>query len=325
MPVSCMTHVCHHPFVVKPCASRWALHVPVMALIINGENIDDEIIEAEFRQIKGHFERTLQVACCERDPEFRSMAKDNLISRALLSQESRKRHPEVAAEDVTARLNKLIDEAGGETQFYMKIGMPVKDEEIIRDNVAGGVRLDKTLNEIYSPDPTPTEEELKACYEANIKLYLTEEEIRASHITKSLQGATSRNDVYQAMRDIRTKLLAGADFATVAEEHRSDEQQQIDLGWFKRGEFMEEFETIAFSMNEGEISPVFTTQLGFHVCTVAGRKPSVPKPFEEVKDAVLQRLIEEHRDTKFNAFLEELKAVAKIEDTDPEEGANCGH
>ena len=55
-------------------------HDRPMALIINGEQIDEEIIESEFRQIKGHFERTLQVACCERDPEFRGKAKDNIAS-----------------------------------------------------------------------------------------------------------------------------------------------------------------------------------------------------------------------------------------------------
>ncbi len=299
--------------------------IAVMALNINGENIDDEIIEAEFRQIKGHFERTLQVACCERDPEFRGMAKDNLVSRALLGQESRRRFPEVTADDVTARLTKLIDEAGGEEQFYMNIGMVVKDEALVRDNVAGGVRLDKTLNEIYAPEPVPSDADLRACYQANLKHYMTEEQIKASHITKNLQGAKSRQDVYQTMRDIRIELLAGADFDKLAEQHRADEQQQIDLGWFKRGEFMEEFETIAFSMNEGEISPVFNTQLGFHICRLTGRKPPVARPFDEVKEDVQTRFIEEYRDQKFNAFLEELKAAAKIEDTDPEEGANCGH
>jgi parvulin-like peptidyl-prolyl isomerase len=299
--------------------------IATMALIINGEHIDEEIIEAEFRQIKGHYERTLQVACCERDPEFRGMAKDNLVSRVLLNQESRRRFPEIAEEEVTARLNKLIDEAGGEAQFYMNVGVPIKDAALIRDNIAGGVRLDKTLQEIYAPEPEPTEAELRACYEANLKHYMTDEQIKASHITKSLQGATSRQDVYQTMRNIRSQLLAGAEFAKLAEEHRADEQQQIDLGWFKRGEFMEEFETIAFSMGEGEISPVFTTQLGFHVCTVTGRKPSVARPFDEVKEDVKNRFLEEHRDKKFNAFLEELKAAAKIEDTEPEEGANCGH
>ncbi len=297
-----------------------------MALIINGEHIDDEIIEAEFRHIKGHFERTLQVACCERDTEFRGMAKDNIVSRALLNQESRRRFPTVDDADISARLSKLIEEAGGESQFYLNIGMPVKNEAAVRDNVAGGVRLDKTLQEVYTPEPVPSDAELKACYETNLKHYMTEEEIRASHITKSLQGAKSRQEVYQTMRDLRVQLLAGADFAKLAEEHRADEQQQIDLGWFKRGEFMEEFETIAFSMNEGEISPVFTTQLGFHLCTVTGRKASVPRPFEEVRDAVKERFLEEHRDKKFNAFLAELKSAAKIEDTDPpEESSNCGH
>ncbi|MBL9177528.1 MAG: peptidyl-prolyl cis-trans isomerase [Verrucomicrobiaceae bacterium] len=297
-----------------------------MALIINGEHIDDEIIESEFHQIKGHYERTLQVACCERDPEFRGMAKDNIITRALLGQESRRRFPTVPEVDVTARLQKLIEEAGGETQFYLNIGMPAKDESIIRENVSGGVRLDKTLHEIYQPEPEPTEAELRACYEANLKHYMTDEQISASHITKSMQGAKSRQEVYQTLREIRSELLAGADFAKIAEKHRADDQQQIDLGWFKRGEFMEEFETIAFSMGEGEISPVFTTQLGLHICTVTGRKPSVAKPFDEVKEEVKNRFLEEHRDKKFNAFLEELKAAAKIEDTDPpDESANCGH
>jgi parvulin-like peptidyl-prolyl isomerase len=114
--------------------------------------------------------------------------------------------------------------------------------------------------------------------------------------------------------------------SSTAEEHRADEQQQIDLGWFKRGEFMEEFEAIAFSMNDGEISPVFTTQLGFHICTLLGRKQPAPHPFEEVKEAVRARLIEQHRDAKFNDLLDQLKAAAQIEDTDPpDEGENGGH
>lgn len=294
-----------------------------MALRVNEETISDEIIEEEFRHIKGHYERTLQVACCERDPEFRAMAKDNLSSRALLQQESLRRHPRVTQEEISERLSKLIEQAGGEERFYMNIGMPYKDEEAVRENVAGGVRLDKTLAEIYAPEPEPTEEELRACYEKNIKLFLTEEEVRASHISVNLSGARSRREVYDQLRELRTQALEGADFDALGAEHNSNKEMSPDLGWFKRGEFMEEFETIAFSMRENEISPVFVTQLGFHVCKLTGRKPAVAKPFEEVRDQVKARLIEEYRDKKFNEFVEELKKGAKIEDTDPEE-ESCG-
>lgn len=297
-----------------------------MALIINGEEIDDEVIEGEFRNVKGHYERMLQVACCERDAEFRGYAKDNLVSRVLLNQESMRRFPTVSDEDVTARLNKLIEEAGGETQFYLNIGMPYKDEAVVRENVKGGVMLDKMLGEVYGADPDITEEELHAAYERELPLYLTEEMIHVAHITKNLQGAQSRTEVFKLMRELRTQLLAGEDFMKLAEEHRADEQQQIDLGWFKRGEFMEEFEVIVFSMREGEISPVFTTQLGFHLCTLLGRKPAEPIPFAAVKEAVRQRLLEAHKDTKFNELIAELKKTAKIEDTDPEETAGqAGH
>ena len=147
---------------LKNCLSnlRRLRHPFPMALIINGETIDDEIIESEFRQIKGQYERTLQVACCERDPEFQGYAKDNIIARAVLNQEAAQRFPEVAEEEVTDRLGKLIEEAGGEEHFYMKIGMPMDAAPVVRGNVANGVRLDKLLQSVYGEGTTPTAAEV---------------------------------------------------------------------------------------------------------------------------------------------------------------------
>lgn len=296
-----------------------------MALIINGETIDDERIEEEFRHIKGQFERALQVACCERDPEFRAMAKDNLGSRLLLQQAARRRFPEISEQEVSSRLEKLMDQAGGEDRFYANIGMPFKDESLIRGNVAEGVRMDKLLQGVYAPEPEFSEAELRAHYEDNLQAFLTDEEIRVSHISINLSGASSRQEVYQRIRSLREQALAGADFETLGNEHNSDKSQPPDLGWFKRGEFMEEFEVIAFSMQEGEISPVFVTQLGFHLCKVTGRRPAIPKPFEDVLEQVRDGLLEQYRDGKFNAFIEDLKRQAQMEDTEPEEDAVCQH
>ncbi|MDB6140492.1 MAG: Peptidylprolyl isomerase [Verrucomicrobiaceae bacterium] len=294
-----------------------------MALIINGENIDDEIIEAEFRQIKGQYERMLQVACCERDPEFQGYAKDNIIARAVLNQEAAKRFPEVDEEDVTIRLDKLIEEAGGKEHFYMKIGMPMDATDIVRANVANGVRLDKLLGTVYGEYATPDDAGVEAYYSAHLDAFKSEEQIHVVHITKGLEGAKSRGEVYEKMRGLRRELMAGADFAKMAEEQRGNEQQQIDLGWFKRGEFMEEFEAIAFSMDKEELSPVFTTQLGFHLCKVIDRRDPAPLPLADIKDAVLNRMLEEDRDRKFNTFVDGLKTAATIEDTEPS-GEGCG-
>ena len=56
-----------------------------MPLRINGQEVEDGIIEGEFAQIKSHFERIGNVSCCERDEEFRGYAKHNVIARQSLT------------------------------------------------------------------------------------------------------------------------------------------------------------------------------------------------------------------------------------------------
>jgi len=290
-----------------------------MALIINGEEVPDEIVDGEFQQIKSHYEQLLQVSCCERDPEFRGYAKDNVIARALLSQAAAKQMAAPSDEEVDAAKEALFEEHGGEDRFYMNMGFAVKDEDIVRENIRQSIRVDQLLGEVSAPLPDPDDAELKAFYERHLDHFLTTEEVRASHITKNLSGAGSRDEVYQELRKVRKALLDGADFDTLAKEQNDDPKQEVDLGYFKRGEFMEEFETIAFSMEDKEISPIFGTHLGLHICTVIGRKVPEPKPFDEIREAALDLLQSQHREEKIEAFVQDLKKDAKIEDIDPDE------
>jgi len=290
-----------------------------MALIINGEEVPDGIVDGEFQQIKSHYEQLLQVSCCERDPEFRGYAKDNVIARALLSQAAAKQMAAPSDEEVDAAKEALFEEHGGEDRFYMNMGFAVKDDDIVRENIRQSIRVDQLLGKVSAPLPDPDDAELKAFYEGHLDHFLTTEEVRASHITKNLSDAGSRDEVYQELRKVRKALLDGADFDTVAKEQNDDPKQEVDLGYFKRGEFMEEFETIAFSMEDKEISPIFGTHLGLHICTVTGRKIPEPKPFDEIREAALDLLQSQHREEKIEAFVQDLKKDAKIEDIDPDE------
>ena len=290
-------------------------------LTINGEEVPDEAVEAEFSQIKSHYERMLQVACCERDPEFRQYAKDNITARVLVSQQALKDAVEIPQGELDAALDKMVDEYGGTDEFFMSTGLRLPDDrENALKNVAASLRVDRYLEKVYQPEPDPSDEELRANYEEHIEDFLTPEEIRVSHITKGLSGATSRQEVYDHLRKLRTELKSGDQpFDEIAEKENENSEQEVDLGFFKRGEFMEEFEALAFSMEDGEVSPVFSTHLGLHIIKVTGRKEAVPKPFEEVKDTVRELMIAESREDKFKALVEELKKDAVIEDDDPED------
>lgn len=285
-----------------------------MAISINEEIISDENIEQEFRRVKSEYERQLQVACCERDAEFLQMAKDHLISRILLNQAAKSKFPEVSSEEIENRLKRLYSEAGGMEAFYQQMGVNIPSPEELQSTVANGVRVDKTLQEVYGEEAAPTQEEKLTYYEEHKDLFKTDPLVRATHISISPHAHLARWQVYELMCKLRHEILQGADIEALALEHNTQKEFPPDLGWFRRGEFMEEFETLAFSMNEGELSPVFLTQLGYHLFKVTGLLPAELLPFEKVEEEITMRVHEKKRDLKFQVYLESLKAEALIHD-----------
>jgi hypothetical protein len=289
-----------------------------MALIINGERIDDAVLDGEFSGIKAYFESLGNVSCCERNDEFRGYARQNVIARVLLAQEATRSRPPVPDAEIEEAIDKLKEEHGGEQRFFAAIGAGAEQMDTIRRDVELNLRVRKMLEELSAKDPAPSDAELRAYYEKNIDAYKTFEEVRASHILKAPSRGEQREAAYQELRQVREKLLAGEDFDALAKKHSDKAEDHIDLGFFKRGELAEEFELVAFSMNVGEISPVFGSPFGFHIVKVTERKPAAPKPFDDVRDQVREHLTQDRQQESTRKLVEELQATATIEDETPQ-------
>ena len=287
-----------------------------MDLYVNNERIDPELIEGEFRAIKSQAESLGNMSCCERDPEFRSMARENVVARVLLNQESQRRDLEVTAEEIDSALARIETEHGGREKLLENLGLHSCQLPEVRADIANGLRVEKTLRACLGPLPEPDESELRAYYESHQADYLTEEEMRATHLFKQVQKVEDRQRLYDELRALRRRVHAGEDFAPLAHEHTDKEDKLTDLGWFKQREFMDEFSTIVFSLEENEMSPVFPSYFGLHLAQCTGRRPPVPRPFDEVRDDVLQQLITEDQHQKSREWVELLKKQATIEERD---------
>ena len=158
----------------------------------------------------------------------------------------------------------------------------------------------------------PDEAQQRAWYEAHLQEFLTLEEISAVHLFKQVEKVEDRQTIYDLLRRLRAEARAGADFKAMALEHTDKEDKVVDLGWFKRGDFMEEFDLIMFSLEEGEMSPVFASHWGFHLARVTGRRAPQPRPFSEVQEAALQLMVTEQRQTATQSLVAELKSRAEI-------------
>ncbi len=75
-------------------------------------------------------------------------------------------------------------------------------------------------------------------------------------------------------------LRAGADFAATAEEMSDDPGSAAnggDLGWFRRGNFIQAFEDAAFRLSDGQISNPVRTDYGWHIIKVERSRPGEVK------------------------------------------------
>jgi len=285
-----------------------------MAITVNGEPISDDLINEESQAIKAQYERMGRVSCCERDAEFRGYAKDNITARVLLNQEAERRFPDIGEADISAAVDKLIAEHGGRETFLANVGLTPDQEHLVRDDVRSGLRMDKLLHETWGGTDPAAESEQRAWYQEHLAEFMTAEEVSALHLFKHVEKVEDRENLYNLLRDLRRQAKAGADFKALALEHTDKEDKLVDLGWFKRGDFMEEFDLIIFSLDEGETSPVFASHWGFHLAQITGHRAPAPFPFEEVKAAVVERMTAEHRHLTTTALVAELKAMAEITD-----------
>ena len=151
-----------------------------------------------------------------------------------------------------------------------------------------------------------TEAALRARYEQDIARRPAEEEVHARHIL-----VRTETEARQAL----TELRAGADFAEVAKRRSTGPGAESggDLGFFKRGDMVPKFAEAAFALRPGETSqaPV-RSPFGWHVIRVEARRTAPVPSFEDVREALRQRLVEE----RVNAAVQRIRAEAKVERLD---------
>ena len=188
-------------------------------------------------------------------------------------------------------LSKLIGQAAREQ------GLTVTEQQLdeaYADSISvrgGQAEFDKWLEEnIYTNVEflTYLEEQLLATKIQELVLNdvgTYAEQVNARHIVVATR---------EQAEDLRSKIVAGADFATLASTHSLDRSTSLnggDLGWFPRGLLTMPFvETTAFALDPGELGDIVETKIGFHIIQTIDRdlqRELMPNAAVVVRRAVL--------------------------------------
>ena len=280
-------------------------------LRVNGELVHPDLIEETFSRIKAAAEQETQGSCCERDPEFREQAENEVADSILIAQEAEKRHPEIPEEEVKPQLKELIDK-------YREHGASWEMLEAERDNmryeISASLRMEKLIDELLGDDDQVTPDEVQAFYEEFEKDYRIAAESRCLHMMKPIAEHKSLPDLYQKMCEIREEaLVEGADFIEIAKRETEKSTNEIDLDWIDLDRPTNPFESILFSLREGEVSPVMTYEHAFHIIKVTGIKPGHVTPLEEVQKEVEDRALARKKRQALQVLADTLRQEAEIE------------
>ncbi|MGB2821548.1 MAG: peptidylprolyl isomerase [Phycisphaerae bacterium] len=276
-----------------------------MAWLVNGEKIDAAGIDAEFERLKPHYDEYVRANDPDgesSDEQLREWARENVIERAVVLHAARRMDVEVPREEIDAAYEEVKDRAGD-----------VPAEEVKAD-IELQMRVDRLMKEGVGEAAEPTEEELREFYEAHREELTTPEQVHASHIVKHVDGFTDKKAAYEAILDVKMELAGGASFEQLAARHSDCPESAGDLGTFGRGQMVQQFEDVVFSMKPGEVSDVFLTQFGYHVAKLHERIESRTIPLEEVRDAIADEVLKRKRAGAVEEFVDSLKAKAVIEE-----------
>jgi peptidyl-prolyl cis-trans isomerase D len=147
-------------------------------------------------------------------------------------------------------------------------------------------------------------EQLQQYYDQHQDEFKTPEEVKASHILirtppPGPDGKPDQKAVDAAKakaEDILKKLRAGGDFAEIAKKESQDPGSGAkggDLGWFQRGAMVPEFDKAAFSQPVGKIGDLVKSSFGFHIIKVEDKHVAGLKPFNDVKDQIAAKVVEQ--------------------------------
>lgn len=205
-----------------------------------------------------------------------------MLSQKLLAQQavidSIKVEEEQIDDEINRRMRTMISRAQGQDKLEAFLGRSVlqyKDE--IRPDIKEQMvaqKMQQKITEKVEVTPLEVKRFFEAIHKDSLPKYNTEVEIGEIVIHPKLTKA-EKEFARDKAEGLRLRIKGGDSFATLARLYSQDPgsaPEGGELGFFDRQTMAKEFTAWSFKLKEGEFSPVFETEFGFHFLEVLERR-----------------------------------------------------
>lgn len=215
--------------------------------------------------------------------QLRRQELESMINQLVMLQAAERDSIVVAPGDVERQVDATIREQtrqfGTRAAFEDALSQEGLTLEQYREIVARGARRAGVQQQFVAavqrdrtPPPVSNAEVREFFEERRAELGRRPATIEFKQVVVSPQASDSALARAQAeAQSILQELQDGEDFATLARRHSDDpgsREQGGELGWFRRGRFVPQFDRVAFGLQPGQHSGIVETSFGLHIIKV---------------------------------------------------------
>lgn len=138
-------------------------------------------------------------------------------------------------------------------------------------------------------------------------------EVKARHILMRVSESSSESGILKKMEEIHRKIN-NDNFAKLAKTHSEDpsgKDKGGELPPLTKGMTVPEFESVVFSLKEGEISKPFKSPFGFHIVQVLSQKEEVVATLDKYKHQIAKEILQKENTDGQKSLEEKLISEAK--------------
>lgn len=239
---------------------------------------------------------------------------ENMINEELLFQDATKRKIALDEKKLEEAMKQIKANFSTEKAYQEQLKTLKITEKELKDSIRRSMLIQGLFDELTKDITTPSTDP-KNYYNENKAKFVIPETVDVRHILVKTE---------EEAKQVIALLDKGEDFTKLVSEKSVDPGAKGNQGLYKNvsmdGNYYEEFKVGAFSLKEvGKYTKeAVKSPVGYHIIKLEGREKEKQQTYDEVKDQLLQDLLNADKDKKFDAYLTELQKNAKIERSLPE-------
>ncbi len=301
-------------FLFTACVAR-AEVVDRIVVVVNTEVITqgeiDRVLEPVYEQYRSTYYGNELIKRLE---TARKRVIDQLIDDRLILSEAKKLNVEVPDKDIETRLQETRKRFPSDEAFEEKLNQENLSINDLKKRFKEQIMVRKLIDQKVGSRISISPVEVNDYYFKHISDFMEPEEVKLRNILIRHRKGDDDIKAKELADEVLVRLKAGGDFGGLARQYSEGPNASEGglMGYVKRGDLLPPIEEVVFNLQEGALTDVIATPLGYHIFKVEEKKDSKTLSLSETRREVEDAIYREKAGSRIKGWIETLKKNAYI-------------